>query len=68
MAKAFGDAVKLGRVQFAPPSNGAYGIADGDRRVKIALDGHCAHYARRREYGTANKRPCIENALKWADA
>ena len=47
MAKAFDDAVKPGRVQFAQPSNGAYGITDGNRCVKIVLDDYCVHYVRR---------------------
>ena len=80
MAKAFDDAVKPGRAQFAQPSNGAYGVTDCDRRVEIVPDGYRVHYARRgckpgkwvpmgrREYGTADKRLCIEDAPKWVNA
>ena len=42
MAETFDDAVELGRVQFARPFDGAYGIAD--------------------------RRLCIENALKRVNA
>lgn len=37
------------------------------RRVKIVLDDYCVHYCRK-EYETANKQLCIENALKWVNA
>ena len=63
MAKAFDDAVKPGRVAFKQPFNGAYEIIGCGRRVKIVLDDYC-----RKEYETANKRLCIENALKWVNA
>lgn len=80
MTKTFDDAVKLERVQFAQPFDEAYEIANGRRCVKVVLDDHCVHYVRRecksgkwvlkgrREYETANKRLCIENALKWVNA
>ena len=80
MAKTFDDAVKLGRVQFAQPFDEAYEVTDGSRYVKIVPDGYCVHYARRgcesgkwvlmgrKEYETADKRLCIENALKWVNA
>lgn len=45
--KAFGDAVKPGRVQFAQLPNGAYEVTGCGRGVKIVLDGYCVHYARR---------------------
>lgn len=74
MAKAFDDAVKQ-------PFNGAYGIIVCGRRVEIALDDNCVHYCRfkatdrgawklicRKEFENVNKRLCIENALKWANA
>lgn len=67
MTKTFDDAVKLGRVQFAQPFNGAYEITDCSRRVKIVLDDYCVHYCRK-GFETANKRRCIENALKWVNA
>ena len=81
MTKAFDDAVKLGRAAFAQPFNGAYEVTGRGRRVKIVLDDYCAHYCRfeatgrgqwkqicRKEFETANKRLCIENALKWVNA
>ena len=80
MAEAFDDAVKPGRAQFAQPSNGAYGVTDCDRRVEIVPDGYRVHCARRgcesgkwvlmgrREYETADKRLCIEDAPKWVNA
>ena len=80
MIKAFDDAVKLERVQFAQPFDEAYEIVNCSRRVKIVLDDHCVHYVRsecksgkwvlmgRKEYETADKRLCIEDALKWVNA
>ncbi len=80
MAKASDDAVKLGRVQFAQPFNGAYGVTDGGRCVKVAPDGYRVHYARRgckpgkwvlmgrKGFEAADKRLCIENAPKWVNA
>lgn len=52
MIKTFDDAVKLERVQFAQPFNEAYEITDCGRK----------------EFETANKQRCIENALKWVNA
>lgn len=80
MAKTFDDAVKLERVRFAQPFNEAYEIANGNRCVKIVLDDYCVHCVRRecksgkwvlmgrKEFEAANKRLCIENALKWVNA
>lgn len=52
IAKAFGDAVKPGRVASKQPSDGAYGVIGYVR--KGSTDGH--------------KRLCIENAPKWVNA
>lgn len=80
MIKTFDDAVKLERVQFAQPFNEAYEITNCGRSVKIVLDDYCVHYVRRecksgkwvlmgrKEFEAANKRRCIENALKWVNA
>lgn len=71
---------RLERAQFAQPFNGAYEVTDGNRRVKIVPDDYCVHYARRgcesgkwvlmgrKEYETANRQTCIEDALKWVNA
>lgn len=66
MIKTFDDAVKLERVAFKQPFNEAYEITGCGRRVKIVLDDDCVHYCRK-EFENANKRLCIENALKWVD-
>lgn len=81
MAKTFDDAVRLERVAFRQPFDEAYEITGCGRRVKIVLDGNCVHYCRlkatdrgawkqvgRKEFETANRRLCIENALKWVNA
>ena len=81
MAKTFDDAVKLGRVAFRQPFDGAYEIIGCGRRVKIVLDDDCVHYCRfkatdrgawkpicRREFENVNRRLCIENALEWVNA
>lgn len=80
MAEAFDDAAKPELVQFAQPFNEAYGITNGDRRVKIALDDYCVHCVRRgcksgkwvlmgrKEFTNGHKRLCIENALEWVNA
>ena len=67
MAKAFDDAVKLEHVAFKQPFNEAYEITDCSRRVKIVLDDYCVDYCRK-EFDTADKRLCIENALEWVNA
>lgn len=58
MAKASDDAVKLGRVAFKRPFDGAYEAAD-----RGAWKLTC-----RREFEDAGRRLCIENALEWANA
>lgn len=81
MAKTFDDAVKLERVAFKQPFNGACEIIGRGRRVKIVLDGNCVHCRRfkatdrgawklicRKEFENVNERLCIENALKWVGA
>ena len=81
MTKTFDDAVKPGRVAFKQPFNEAYGIIGRGRRVKIVPDDNCVHYCRfkatdrgawkpicRKEFENANRRLCIENAPKWANA
>lgn len=80
MAKTFDDAVELESVAFAQPFDGAYGITDCSRCVKIVLDGYCVHCVRRecesgewvpmgrKESTNGHRRLCIENALKWVDA
>ena len=80
MTKTFDDAVKLERAQFAQPFNEAYEVTNCGRSVRIVLDDHCVHYVRRecksgkwvragrKEFETANRRRCIENALKWVNA
>lgn len=80
-AKTFDDAVKLERIAFKRPFDEAYGTIGRGRRVKIALDGNCAHCCRfkaadrgawelicREEFENVNERLCIENALEWVDA
>lgn len=52
MAKTFDDAVKFGRVAFKQPFNEAYEITGCGRK----------------EFETANKQLCIENALERVDA
>lgn len=81
MAKTFDDAVKLERNAFGQPFNEAYEVTGRGRRVKIVLDDNCVHYCRfeatgrgawkltcRKEFGNANRRLCVENALKWVNA
>ena len=80
MIKTFDDAVKLGRVQFAQPFNEAYEVTNCSRSVKVVLDDCRVHCVRReckrgqwvlmgrREYETANKQLCIEDALEWVNA
>ena len=81
MTKTFDDAVKLGRVAFKQPFNGAYEVIGCGRRVKIVPDGNRVHCCRskatargawklvcREEFENVNKRLCIENAPKWVNA
>lgn len=77
MTETFDDAVKPERAAFAQPFNEVYGITDCSRRVKIVLDGYRRFEATcrgqwkqicRKEFETAGKRRCIENALKWVNA
>lgn len=80
VTETFDDAVKLERVAFEQPFDGAYGIIGRGRRVKIVLD-DCVHCRRleaadrgawkpicRKGFGNANGRLCIGNALEWVDA
>lgn len=80
-AKAFDDAVKLERVAFKQPFDGAYETIGCGRRVKVVLDGNCVRCCRfkaadrgawkptcRKEFENANRRLCVENALKRANA
>lgn len=58
MAKTFDDAVKLERVAFKQPFNGACEII-GRGAWKLIC---------RKEFENVNERLCIENALKWVGA
>lgn len=81
MAKAFGDAVKPGRVAFKRPFDEAYETIGRGRRVKTALDDNCVRCCRfkatdrgawkltcRKGFENVNRRLCIENALEWVNA
>lgn len=81
MAKAFDDAVKLERVAFRQPFNGACEIIGCGRRVKTVLDGNCVHCCRfkaanrgawklicRKEFENVNRRLRIKHALKRVNA
>lgn len=81
MTKTFDDAVKLERVAFRQPFDGAYEVIGCGRRVKVVLDGNCVHCCRFKaanrgawkltcckEFEDVNRRLCIENALEWVNA
>ncbi len=81
MAETFDDAVKLERVDFKQPFDGACEIIGCGRRVKIVLDDDCAHCCRlkaadrgvrrlicREEFENVDRRLCVENALERVDA